>query len=535
MIKKQYPKYLVESGGETYLSPIRKKFAKYLRKSREEKDLPTDVVLQSHNAILDEVCKRMDIVVSEEDTFKELVSAESIDARPQMKKLLKLVEEGYYDGVLVYEVQRLCRGNGIDQAVVSETFKTSDTKIITPTKVYDTYNNESDEEYLEFGLFMSRREYKTINRRLKDGKVSAFKMGKFINSVPPTGYKRVKLKGDKGFTLEIDETEAPIIREMFNLFVNENMGLSEIARKFENDGVPNRSNTNWSVSMLRTYLNNITYAGYLTYNKRKQVKSLKNGEFNFSRPINKDYMIQKGLHEPIIDINTFNKAQEKLKSNTNVKIPKNREMKNPLAGVIKCSICGKTLIRRVIPKNNHIRIELRCETLNCPTMSTELEEVERKLIETMQNDLKDYKYFLDNYEKEIIKEKKNYTKDIQRIDKQLKDIDKQLLNALLNFNSGAITSDEYQSLKIYLSDKKQALEVSLNELKQRVENDKTVIYQRRVPILEKCIGKYFDLSPKDKNKLLKSMIKRIDYSKTKGGRHRESNMRIEISYKLGVK
>ena len=51
---------------------IRKKFAKYLRKSREEKDLPTDVVLQSHNAILDEVCKRMNIFVDEEDTFKDI-------------------------------------------------------------------------------------------------------------------------------------------------------------------------------------------------------------------------------------------------------------------------------------------------------------------------------------------------------------------------------------------------------------------------------------------------------------------------------
>ena len=196
---------------------IRKRFAKYLRKSREEKDLPTDIVLQSHNRILDEVCMRMDIHVDEEDVFKELVSAESIDARPEMKRLLKLVEQGYYDGVLVYEVQRLCRGNGMDQALVNETFKLSGTKIITPNKVYDTANNESDEEYLEFGLFMSRREYKTINRRLKDGKISAFKMGKFINSVAPTGYKRIKLKGDKGYTLEIDETEAPVIREMFDL------------------------------------------------------------------------------------------------------------------------------------------------------------------------------------------------------------------------------------------------------------------------------------------------------------------------------
>lgn len=511
------------------------RYAKYLRKSREEKDLPTDIVLQSHNAILDEVCKRMNIYVNEEDTFKELVSAESIESRPQMKRLLRLVEQGYYAGILVYEVQRLCRGNGIDQALVNETFKASGTKIITPNKVYDTANNESDEEYLEFGLFMSRREYKTINRRLKDGKMSAFKMGKFINSVPPTGYTKVKIKGDKGYTLKINEDESYIIKEMFNLFVNENMKLGEIARKFENENVPNRSGTTWSVAMLRTYLNNITYAGYLTYYKRKQVKSLKNGEFNFSKPINHDYMIQKGLHEPIIDIETFNKAQEKLKSNINVKIPKNREFKNPLAGILKCKLCGKTLIRRVVNKGDKTRIELRCETINCTSKSTALDEVENVLIEKMKSDLRNYNYYLDNYEKEFVKEQKNYTKDIDRINKQLKDIDKQLFNALVNFNSNAITSEEYQNLKIYLNDKKQGLEQALNELKQHVENDKTIVYRKRVPILEKCIDKYFELTPKDRNKLLKSMIKQIDYFKTEGGRYTDSNMTLDIFYKIGVK
>lgn len=46
------------------------RYAKYLRKSREEKDLSTEEVLKSHNNILDEVCIRMNIKVDEDDTFK---------------------------------------------------------------------------------------------------------------------------------------------------------------------------------------------------------------------------------------------------------------------------------------------------------------------------------------------------------------------------------------------------------------------------------------------------------------------------------
>ena len=45
---------------------------------------------------------------------------------------------------------------------------------MTPAKIYDP-NNEFDEEYFEFGLFMSRREYKTIKKRLQRGRVSSAK------------------------------------------------------------------------------------------------------------------------------------------------------------------------------------------------------------------------------------------------------------------------------------------------------------------------------------------------------------------------
>ena len=102
-----------------------------------------------------------------------------------------------WDGVLVVEVERLARGDTIDQGVVSRAFQYSDTKIITPTKTYDP-DNEFDEEYFEFGLFMSRREYKTIKRRLNAGRIASVKEGKYCGTKPPYGYERIKLHGEKG-------------------------------------------------------------------------------------------------------------------------------------------------------------------------------------------------------------------------------------------------------------------------------------------------------------------------------------------------
>ena len=49
-----------------------------------------------------------------------------------------------YDGVLVMEVERLARGNSVDQGIIAQAFKYSNTLIITPTKTYDP-QNEFDE------------------------------------------------------------------------------------------------------------------------------------------------------------------------------------------------------------------------------------------------------------------------------------------------------------------------------------------------------------------------------------------------------
>ena len=116
--------------------------------------------LARHEKLLLEVAKRGNYNVTQ--IYREVVSGETLAARPVMQQLLSEVEQGVWSGVLVVEVERLARGDTIDQGIVAQAFKYSDTKIITPVKVYDP-NNEFDEEYFEFGLFMSRREYKTIN------------------------------------------------------------------------------------------------------------------------------------------------------------------------------------------------------------------------------------------------------------------------------------------------------------------------------------------------------------------------------------
>lgn len=171
--------------------------------------------LARHEKLLLELAKKRNYNVTQ--IYREVVSGETIAARPVMQHLLQEVEQGLWDGVIVVEVERLARGDTIDQGIMAQTFKYSNTLIITPLKVYDP-NNEFDEEYFEFGLFMSRREYKTINRRLQRGRVASSKEGKYAASRRPYGYERVRIQNDKGWTLNPIDEEADIVRLIFKLY-----------------------------------------------------------------------------------------------------------------------------------------------------------------------------------------------------------------------------------------------------------------------------------------------------------------------------
>lgn len=113
-------------------------YCMYLRKSRKDFEAESagqGETLARHKAALLETAQRLHLAVSE--IYQEIVSGDSIAARPEMQRLLADVETGKWDGVLVMEVERLARGDTMDQGQVQRTFVYTGTKIITPTRTYD--------------------------------------------------------------------------------------------------------------------------------------------------------------------------------------------------------------------------------------------------------------------------------------------------------------------------------------------------------------------------------------------------------------
>lgn len=312
--------------------------AMYLRKSRADVEAEAKgegETLARHRKTLIELAEKRNIKIGK--IYKEIVSGDSISQRPKVQQLLNDVRAGMWKGVLVVEIERLARGDTEDQGIVAKAFKISGTNIITPMKTFNP-NDEFDEEYFEFGLFMSRREYKVIKRRLQNGRILSVLEGKYVGSIAPFGFARMKLQNQKGYTLTENE-ETQIAVEMFKLFAYNDISLNKVCKVANERGLKPRKNDKWSRSTLKDMYRNPVYIGMIKWNWRKEVKIYINGNIVKTRPRNDqndDYILVKGLHKPIIDKKTWDIVQEKLSKNA-PSVIHNDEVKNPL--LRNCILC----------------------------------------------------------------------------------------------------------------------------------------------------------------------------------------------------
>lgn len=351
----------------------------YLRKSRADLEAERGgegETLARHEAALRQLAARQGLAVAE--VYREIVSGESIAARPVMQRLLADVEGGRWGGVLVMEVERLARGDTLDQGLVAQAFRYSGARIITPLKTYDP-QNEFDEEYFEFGLFMSRREYKAINRRMQRGRLASAREGKYVGSVAPYGYRRVKLADAKGFTLEPLAEQAEVVANIYHWFVHgargQALGAAAIASRLNAAGVP-AAKTAWTAASVRDILQNPVYCGKIRWKWRPVQAQMQGGRRSEHRPRRADCELADGLHPAIIEPQLWERAQRLFQARHLPADTRGGGVKSPLAGLVVCGRCGRRMARKTAGNSE----ALACTTPGCRTVSSPLALVETRLL-----------------------------------------------------------------------------------------------------------------------------------------------------------
>ena len=311
----------------------------YLRKSRaDDPMLSVEEVVQNHEKFLDEWAERyLGGKVPEESKFREVVSGETLSERPEVLKVLRLIESPKWRALLIADVARLSRGDLETAGRLINLLRYTNTLVITPYKIYNL-QDEDDRSAFERQL-KSGSEYLEYQKKImKRGTDLACKMGFYVFSIPPYGYEKVPVMDGKRkrFTLNPLDDQAPVIYMAFDLFCNKDVGIYNICHHFDSLGFKPPRGQHWSPPALRNMLQNPHYIGKTYNNNRTGVTIVQDGEIKKKRPRKKadQYELYEGRHPAIVPEEWFWKTQKKLGRNTRKKA--SAKLVNPLAGLVSC-------------------------------------------------------------------------------------------------------------------------------------------------------------------------------------------------------
>ena len=504
---------------ELNLSP--EEILEYLRKSQsDDPNLSVEEVLQKHEKILDGMAEELlGGKVPLENRFYEVVSGETITGRPEIQKILRLIESPKYKAIMIVEPQRLTRGDLEDIGYMMKLLKHTNTLVITQTRVYDLrdeYDWDAFErelkrgnEYLEY--------YKKIQRR---GKLLSISQGNYISSKPPYGFdKHTVLDGKRKCpTLKENKEQADVVRMIFELYTTSNMGRVSIARYLDKLHIKAPGGDHWSAATIKDMLQNHHYIGKVRWNWRQGRTIVEDGKFKKTRPRNniEECLVFEGKHEGIISQELFDAAAERLGRNPRTK----PEVKthNPLAGLLYCS-CGRSMTMTCRRDKNGVVIE--APRLSCPaqaicgTRSCTLEEMMDRVADILQNCIEDFELRIENNKSDSVKLHANL---IKQLEAKAIELEKKEISQWEKYSEEDMPKHIFEKLNAKVLQEKEEVRLALCEAGKSMPEP--VDYEEKLATFRDALEALKD--PEEdgskKNALLKNCIDRIEYSRERGVR-----------------
>lgn len=395
----------------------------YLRKSRADDPLLTvEEVLEKHEQLIaDWTAHAMPDLgeIPSENTYREVVSGETLDGRPRMMELLRRIESPEIKAILCKEPSRLSRGDLQDIGYLVKILRYTGTVVLTPRGCYDL-RDDRDREQFEREL-MRGNDYLEYQKKLMyDGKLIAVKKGHYIGSRAPYGYKKTSFKegGRTCRTLEPHPDEAPVVKRIFELYAG-GIGTVKICDILEAEFIKPMDGDQWSPGSIREILQNPHYIGKVRWNYRPNSNQVEDGEIIKRRLTAEDVLIFEGRHPAIVSQELWDAVQE-----IRGKIPKTQKaqgLKNPLACIIRCS-CGRAMTYHQTQRGGKFigRPRLQCSATRCKENGTAImEDVIAEVIRVLQECIDDFEVRI---EAGVDNSAEIHQKLVERLEKRLENL-----------------------------------------------------------------------------------------------------------------
>lgn len=487
----------------------------YLRKSRtDDPALTVAETLAKHEQMLNEWCEHnLGELVPECNRFREVVSGETIEARPEIQKVLHLIEQPKYKAVLIVEPQRLSRGDLEDIGRLTKLFRYTDTLVITLQGTFDL-TEERDRDYFNRELMRGNDYLEYQKRIMGNGRVLSVENGNYIGSRAPYGYDRTRIREGKRWahTLAINPAEAENVRLIFRMYAS-GSGATAICTRLNQIGSKTKNGAQWTPPTIYSMLDNPIYIGMVKWQARKTIKMIENGEVVLRNPRQKNYQIYPGKHEAIIDSALWNAVRARRDLRTIPRANITSTLKNPLSGLVQCQ-CGHYLIRK--PYNGRCADRMQCPNMTyCGNASCTMEELLEQVKRLLHNAIADFRVKIKHGAAEDLAEHDAYC---QQLSDRLAELEAKELSLWEKYAEEGMPKNIFDNLLEKNQNEKKQVQGQLKLAEETAP--RRIDYTERIKTFQAALDALEDETEcaERQNELLKRCILKLHYSRIPGQR-----------------
>lgn len=435
----------------------------------------------------------------------EGLSAATTKRRENFHRMVRDGKAGCFDLIITKEITRFAR-NTLDSIQFTRELLNAGVGVFFQNDNINTFDEDS-ELRLTIMSGIAQDELRKLSSRVKFGHQQAIKNNVVLGNSRIFGYVK------DGGRLVIDEDEAPMVRELFELYATGKYSMKQIEALFWEKGYRNHNGKKIAHTTMSGMISNPKYKGYYVGNKVKVI-DLFTKKQKFLPP--EEWVIFKDetgeIVPAIVDEGLWEQANRVLKRRS--EDVKNRQgicnHANLLTGKLFCTHCGATYYRRDSKdragKKNSKWIcsgKIKNGADSCPSFAIYEDEIKPVLLQVFQETEVDAMALVDEYTEmfKSLNDKDNITEKIQMLRQQI-DLEEKKKGKLLGFNaSGDLSDRDFLSMnktcteniaraqqQIYELEQQQ---LSQEELRKHIETIRRVLYDAAKDAADGVINKEF--------------------------------------------
>ena len=316
----------------------------YCRVSSEEQAQKDISIPAQRKALLRWVEEREDVEMLQDFVDEGESAYAPADKRPGFCQMIAFCRRRNVDHILVHKLDRFSRNQ--EESIL---FKSLLRKHgVTVKSITENYDPETPQGFLYEGMIEVINQFYSMNlatETLKGMRENAERG--FVNGGrTPFGYRLERVTDAGGRThgrlVPGPEAEVAVVREIFDLAVNQGLGSKRIANTLNKRGIPGPISAHWNCSTLDTMLNNRVYVGDQVWFKTRKV-----GRDGRARTAKDEHIITENAHESLIDRPLFEKRLEIAASRRfSARRSKTQPVTYLLSRLIRCQHCGNNFVGR---------------------------------------------------------------------------------------------------------------------------------------------------------------------------------------------